>query len=80
VRIVGEALGVSLASMCACLNPEVVCIGGSVSELGDMLLKPTRMAFRRSAFATLKETPIEKALLRGNAGLVGAALLALDKC
>ena len=80
VRIVGEALGVSLASMCACLNPEVVCIGGSVSELGDMLLKPTRMAFRRSAFATLKETPIEKALLSGNAGLVGAALLALDKC
>ena len=79
VRTVGESLGVALASMCACLNPEVVCIGGSVADLEDLLLEPARVAFRKSAFATLKETPIMKAKMGGDAGVVGAALLALDK-
>ena len=66
--------------MCACLNPEVVCVGGSVADLEDLLLEPARVAFRKSAFATVKETPIVKAVLGGNAGVVGAALLALENC
>lgn len=80
VRVVGEWLGLALASMCACLNPEVVCIGGSVSELGDLLLEPARRSFRKHAFATIKDTPIVKAALGPDAGVVGAALLALEQC
>ena len=80
VRIVGEWLGVALASMCACLNPEIVAIGGSVGELDALLLDPARRAFRKNAFATIKETPIEKAKFGGDAGLIGAALLALQRC
>ena len=80
VRIVGEWLGVALASMCACLNPEIVAIGGSVSDLDALLLDPARRSFRKNAFATIKDTPIEKAKFGGDAGLVGAALLALEHC
>ena len=74
------ALGVALASMCACLNPEIVAIGGSVGELDALLLEPARRAFRKNAFATIKETLIEKAKFGGDAGLIGAALLALQRC
>ena len=80
VRIVGEWLGVALASMCACLNPEMVAIGGSVGELDALLLEPARRSFRKNAFATIRETPIEKAKFGGDAGLIGAALLALQRC
>ena len=80
LRVVGEWLGVALASMCACLNPEIVAIGGSVGELDALLLEPARRAFRKNAFATIKETPIEKAKFGGDAGLIGAALLALQRC
>ena len=80
VKEMGEWLGVALASMCACLNPEVVCIGGSVAELGELILAPAREAFKKSAFATIRDTPIVKAKLGTNAGVIGAALLALDHC
>ena len=80
VKEMGEWLGVALASMCACLNPEVVCIGGSVAELGELILAPAREAFKKSAFATIRDTPIVKAKFGTNAGVVGAALLALDRC
>lgn len=80
VRIVGEWLGLALASMCACLNPQVVSIGGSVGDLDALLLEPTRASFRKHAFATIRDTPIVKAALGNNAGMVGAALLALEKC
>ena len=43
VKEMGEWLGVALASMCACLNPEVVCIGGSVADLGELFLAPARV-------------------------------------
>ena len=66
--------------MCACLNPEIVAIGGSVSDLDALLLDSARRSFRKNAFATIKDTPIEKAKFGGDAGLVGAALLALEHC
>ena len=79
VTAVGEWLGVALASVCATLNPSIVCIGGSVSELGDLVLEPAKKAFVKNAFTPIKDTPIVIAALRGDAGLVGAALLAMEQ-
>ena len=80
VKEVGEWLGVALASMCACLNPEVVCIGGSVADLGELFLGPVRESFKQNAFVTIRDTPIVKAQFGNDAGMVGAALLALEHC
>lgn len=80
VKEMGEWLGVALASMCACLNPEVVCIGGSVADLGELFLAPVRESFKQNAFVTIKDTPIVKARFGNDAGVVGAALLALEHC
>ncbi|KAK8790864.1 hypothetical protein WA158_005495 [Blastocystis sp. Blastoise] len=76
---VGEWLGIALSSVCACLNPSIVCIGGSVSELGDLILEPARETFKKNAFTPIKETPIVIAALGGDAGLVGAGLLAMEQ-
>ncbi|MCZ7545875.1 MAG: ROK family protein [Anaerolineae bacterium] len=73
---IGAWLGFGLASLLGALNPEVVVIGGGVSQAGDMLLESARESLRTYGFPTVKETPILPAVLGPQAGLVGAAVLA----
>src|SRR3954468_11941421 len=44
----GRWLGVGLAGMTAAFAPGCIIIGGGVSAAGDLLLEPTRDAFRRA--------------------------------
>ncbi len=75
---VGEWLGVGVANLVAAFDPEVVVIGGGVSQAGDRLLEPARTAmFRSLVGAAHREVPaIVPARLGPEAGLVGAAELA----
>ena len=43
----GTWLGEGAASVVAILDPELIVIGGGVADAGDLLLEPTRAAFRR---------------------------------
>jgi glucokinase len=74
----GSLLGRSVASICAVLDPELVVIGGGVSEAGDLLLEPIRKAFLEHlpARGFRPELRIEAAQLVNDAGVVGAADLA----
>jgi glucokinase len=79
-QIVGSWLGRGLADLAAILDPACFVIGGGVSEAGELLLGPARLAFERSLtgrgyrpFADVKA-----AQLGQDAGLVGAADLARD--
>jgi glucokinase len=76
----GYWLGVGIASLVSLLDSELVVIGGGLSSAGDLLLGPARSAFERSVFAPDHRTlpPIVPARLGPEAGIVGAALLALD--
>jgi glucokinase len=75
---VGTWLGQGIANLAAALDPDLFVIGGGVSEAGDLLLEPTRHAFRRTLTGRGFRTParIELAQLRNDAGLIGAADLA----
>lgn len=75
---VGDWLGVGVANLVAALDPEVVVIGGGVSQAGDRLLEPARNALQRSLVGAAHRAvpPIVPALLGPEAGLVGAAELA----
>jgi glucokinase len=42
IRILGERLGIGIASVINLLDPEVVAIGGGASAAGDLLLEPAR--------------------------------------
>jgi len=77
-EIVGSWLGHGLADLAAILDPGCFVIGGGVSEAGEMLLGPARIAYANSltgrAYRQLAE--VRLAEMGPDAGLIGAADLA----
>jgi glucokinase len=78
IQELGQWLGEGIASLVAVLDPAVVVIGGGVSAAGDLLVDPTRAAFRRQLTGRgyRPEATIRIAVLGNDAGIVGAADLA----
>jgi len=73
-----RALGLGIANVFHLLNPDLILIGGGVSRAGAVLLKPALEEARRSIFPPLRERlTVRRATLRDDAGLLGAAQLAL---
>ncbi len=75
---VGIWLGRGLASLAACLDPDLFVVGGGVSAAGDLLLRPAQDAFSRTLTGRGFRPPadIVLAAFRNDAGLIGAADLA----
>ncbi len=59
------------------LQPEIISIGGGVSNAGERILKPVRKAIKDYSFARFgkKQTEVQLAKLGNDAGIIGAALL-----
>lgn len=76
----GRWLGVGIASLANIFEVEAVVVGGGLVSTGDLLLEPARRAAREFAYApqAREATPILPAVFGGDAGMVGAALLALE--
>lgn len=74
----GIALGKTIATLAAVLDPEIVVIGGGVSAAGELLLGPMREAYLGSLSAKgfRPELKIVTAEFVNDAGVVGAADLA----
>jgi glucokinase len=72
---IGRWLGTGLAGMTAAFDPSCILVGGGVSEAGELLLAPTREAFRQTLTGRglRPEPPILAAALGPDAGFVGAA-------
>ena len=45
----GRHIGIAVAGVVNLLNPEVVCVGGQVSRVGEIILQPMRDAIERCA-------------------------------
>ncbi len=77
----GRWLGVGIASLANIFELEAVAVGGGLVETGDLLLEPARRAAREFAYAPQVRVtvPILPATHRSDAGMVGAALLALEE-
>jgi glucokinase len=75
----GYWLGVGIASLVTIFDPDVVVVGGGMAAAGDLLLAPARASMERYVFgrAHRELPPVGPARLGGDAGLVGAATLAL---
>ncbi len=73
-------LGIGLANMVNIFNPQMIIIGGGVSRMGEMLLKPTRKAMKAHAFKLPGRTVrVVRPGLGLDAGLMGAAVYAWQK-
>ncbi len=81
LRVVDEVcyyLGLASANIGALTNPEYIVIGGGVSAAGSFLLDRVAKNFSDFAFSTVKNsTKLKLAELGNDAGLIGAASLAL---
>jgi glucokinase len=76
---VGFHLGVGISDLVNVFNPEVVVVGGGFAEAGELLLAPARrVVAERSLVPARDAVAIVEAELGPDAGLVGAALVALD--
>jgi glucokinase len=73
----GRHLGVALCSLANIFDPDVFLIGGGVSVVGDLLLDPAREQLRSRALPPMNERPVKLAELGPDAGMVGAAAMAL---
>jgi glucokinase len=73
-------LGVGLSNLINIFNPEVIVIGGGLSNIGDMLLKPAfEEAGRRAFKQSYQAVHFACAELGRNSGVLGAAAFALNK-
>jgi glucokinase len=74
----GVWIGEGLASVAAILDPELVVLGGGVSEAGALLIDPALAAFRRNLTGRghRPEARFALASLGNDAGMIGAADLA----
>jgi glucokinase len=76
----GFWLGVGIASLVTIFDPDVVVVGGGLATTGELLLAPTRASLERYVFGRAHRDlpPVAPARLGSDAGLVGAATLALQ--
>src|SRR5436305_1644359 len=72
----GRALGMGLVNVIHNFNPQIIILGGSVVQIGELLLEPARRTIEERAIKLLHETTrIVMAELGPDAGLVGAGAL-----
>jgi glucokinase len=79
VREAGRQIGVALASLANAFEPEVFVLGGGVMAAGDLLREPAQAELRARALPPMNEIPVVAAELGPDAGMVGAATMALDE-
>jgi len=76
----GYYVGVGLANLINTFNPELIVVGGGLSNIGDMLLEPAfKTAEKRAykeAFQSVRFAPAE---LGGNSAAIGAATFAAQE-
>ena len=72
-----EYAAAGIANLITLFRPQMVIIGGGISEEGDYLLKPLHEAAGSRIYAAgiLSMPPLQKARLGNDAGIIGAALL-----
>lgn len=75
----GTYLAYGLANMAAISDPAVIVIGGGVSKAGKIVLDYVKKVYKEVAFFSNRDVEFVLASLGNEAGIIGAAKLALDE-
>ncbi len=76
IKIVANYLGVGVSNLVNLLNPEVIVIGGGMSNLGNLLLEPVRKyVYENALVMSSQNVKIVKAKFGKDAGIQGAIAL-----
>lgn len=74
----GFYLGYGLADLGAILDPDVFVIGGGVSKAGEVLFPFIKKYYKKRAFFTCADVEFALAKLGNDAGIYGAAKMAIE--
>lgn len=74
----GRKLGTGLASLANAFSPEVIVIGGGASAAGELLFAPAREEMQRRALGPNRDVRVVPAHFADEAGMLGAAVMALE--
>lgn len=72
-------LAIGIANITCILNPDIVLIGGGMSNTGDFLIKIIKEKYKLYCYAGLENQKIKIAKLKNDAGIIGAMEIVLDK-
>ncbi len=76
----GEKIGRGIAFLANVFNPELIVIGGPLSQAGDYLKLPMRSTVNKLTLSLVNnDTRIQISKLGETAGVIGGALLARDR-
>jgi glucokinase len=77
LALVGTRLGVAFSSFANIFDPDVIVIGGGASRAGELLAAPAREELASRALPPMSGTAVTTAELGPDAGLIGAATMAM---
>ena len=76
---IGFHLGIGIANYVNVFNPELVVIGGGLSQAGELLLEPARRVVAERALPLARDyVRISLAVLGPEAGLIGSGLVGFE--
>jgi glucokinase len=76
----GLLVGVGVVNCIHAFNPEIIVLGGGVTNAGDLLFEPVRATVESRVMRAYRDTfKIVPAALRGNQGALGAVAAALEE-
>lgn len=74
---IADQLGRNLAGMINIFNPDMLIIGGDLSQTGDYITQPVQMAIKKYSLNIVNEdSEVVTSILRERAGVVGACMVA----
>jgi glucokinase len=79
VETIGRRLGAFASGLANVFEPDVIVFGGGVLAAGDLILDPVREEVRSRALPPMNQTPVVAAALGAEAGMIGAATMAIDE-
>lgn len=80
VEEIGEKLGKQIAGLINIFNPELVIIGGSLSQTGDYITQPIKTAVRKYSLNLVnKDSKIKTSKLKDKAGVIGSCMMARSR-
>jgi glucokinase len=74
-----DYLGIGIVSLLHLLSPEMIVMGGGVSNGFDQLIGGIRARIDRDVMPAFRSVPVKRAALGGDSGLIGAAMQAFER-
>ena len=79
IQDAARQLGLRIAPVLALLDPQALVVGGGVPQIGALWWEPFVAALREAPLGSVREMPVLRAQFGNRAGMIGAAVLAMQK-